>query len=148
MISIRVKLLIVEIISCLFIILFVYAALSKLLDYENFTVQIGNSPILTKISKQIAWFIPTTEIFLAAFLASTKHRLTGLYGSLTLMAIFTSYIIAILQFSYTIPCSCGGVLQKLSWQEHLVFNIGFTILAAAGIMLYPAKGQPKTFIKE
>jgi hypothetical protein len=67
--------------------------------------------------------------------------LWALYASLTLMTIFTAYIIAILQFSYTIPCSCGGVLSKLSWQTHLVFNIGFMVLAAAGILLYPMQGK-------
>jgi hypothetical protein len=135
----------VDTISFLLIVLFVYAALSKLLDYENFTVQLSNSPVLTKISGFTAWFIPALEILIAVMLGLSRYKLVGLYGSLTLMTVFTAYIIAILQFSYTIPCSCGGVLSKLSWQSHLVFNIGFMILSAAGILIYPAKGKLKTF---
>jgi hypothetical protein len=131
----------VETVTVLFIILFVYAALSKWLDYENFMVQLSNSPVLTKIAGFTAWFIPSVEIIIATTLAISRFRLWALYASLTLMTIFTAYIIAILQFSYTIPCSCGGVLSKLSWQTHLVFNIGFMVLAAAGILLYPVQGK-------
>jgi hypothetical protein len=148
MILSEIKYRVVEIISVLLIILFVYASLSKLLSHEDFSVQLSNSPILTKTSGTLVWFVPVLEILLAVTLATPSLRLYGLYGSLTLMAIFTSYIIAILQFSYTIPCSCGGVLSKLTWQTHLVFNIGFTILSAAGILVYPGKEKPKTFINE
>ncbi len=138
----------VDTIAFLFIILFIYAALSKLLDFENFNVQLSNSPVLTKIAGLTSWFIPAVEILLAICLSISRFRLPALYSSLTLMTIFTAYIIAILQFSYTIPCSCGGVLQKLSWQDHLVFNTGFMVLAAAGILMYPGKGKLKTFGKE
>ena len=146
--SIQTKYRIIETICFLFIVLFVYASLNKLMDFENFLVQLGNSPILTKIKEPVAWLIPIIEIMLSISLASSTFRLKALYGSLILMTIFTSYIIAILQFSYTIPCSCGGILQKLTWQDHLLLNIGFTMLAAAGILIYPGKGQPKTFRKE
>jgi hypothetical protein len=52
------------------------------------------------------------------------------------MSMFSAYIIAITQFSDYIPCSCGGILQKMSWNQHLVFNFLFVSLAAAGILLY------------
>ena len=38
---------IIEIICLLYILLFVYAAVSKLLDFENFQVQLGQSPLLS-----------------------------------------------------------------------------------------------------
>jgi hypothetical protein len=135
--TIQIRFLVTEIISSLFILLFIYAALNKLLDYENFKVQLANSPILTKFSGFIAVFIPSAEILTSMFLAKARFRIHALYGSLALMTVFTAYIIAILQFSYTIPCSCGGVLSKLTWEDHLVFNTGFIVLAAAGILLYP-----------
>jgi uncharacterized membrane protein YphA (DoxX/SURF4 family) len=147
MISTDIKYRVAEIIAALFIVLFIYASISKLLSYEDFSVQLSNSPILTKISGIIIWLVPALEILLAIVLAIPRFRLYGLYGSLTLMTIFTAYIIAILQFSYTIPCSCGGVLSKLTWQTHLVFNIGFLILSAAGIIIYPGKGEAENLYK-
>ncbi len=59
----------------------------------------------------------------------------ALYSALALMSLFTAYIIAILNFSDTIPCSCGGVLEKMSWNEHLVFNIIFMLMAIIAIVL-------------
>jgi uncharacterized membrane protein YphA (DoxX/SURF4 family) len=127
---------IVEIVCFLFILLFVYAALTKLLDYEKFRVQIGQSPLLTSFSGFIAWFIPFIEIVVSIMLAFPRFRAMGLYMAFTLMVLFTGYIIAILNFNGRVPCSCGGVLEKMGWTEHLVFNIIFVLIAAAGILLH------------
>jgi uncharacterized membrane protein YphA (DoxX/SURF4 family) len=127
---------IVEIICLLFIILFVYAALNKLTDVEKFRVQIGQSPLLTSIAWWVAWVIPISEILISLMLAISPLRLIGLYAAFSLMVMFTGYIIAILNFSEYVPCSCGGVLEKLGWTEHLIFNIGFTLLGMAGIVLH------------
>ena len=130
---------IIDVISILFILLFVYAAMNKLLDVEKFQVQIGQSPLLTKIAPIVAWLIPLTEILVALALAFDRSKLLGLYISFGLMVMFTLYIVAILNFSDHIPCACGGVIDKLGWTEHLLFNIGFVILGLVGILLSSPK---------
>ena len=138
----------IDIICFLFIVLFVYAAVSKLLDLEEFRLQIGHSPLLTDIAGFVAWFIPLTEVVIAVMLAIPVMRLAGLYAAFSLMVVFTAYIISILQFSESIPCSCGGVLQRLGWTEHLIFNCAFILLAFTGV-LFEAKlkrSQPPSFI--
>lgn len=140
------KSVILEVISFSFIILFVYAAVTKLLDYEKFTVQIGQSPLLTDIAGFVGWFIPSIEIVIAVMLGFIRTRLMGLYGAFAMMVMFTGYIIAILGFSEDIPCSCGGVLEKLGWKEHLVFNIAFVVIALAGILLLSPKRRRREAI--
>ena len=49
------------------------------------------------------------------------------------MVMFTAYIYLILNYSDFIPCSCGGVLEDLSWTQHLIFNIVFIFLAGVAI---------------
>lgn len=134
----KAKTITVDIICILFILLFIYAAVSKLLDYENFKAQLGRSTLLSRFWNWI-WIVPTVEILIAILLPIPKTRLLGLYGSFSLMTMFTVYIIAILQFSEFIPCSCGGVLQKMSWTEHLWFNVIFILLAFTGIVLESRK---------
>lgn len=129
------KNLVIEIISTAFIFLFVYAAASKLMDVDKFAAQIGQSPLLTDINYLVAWSIPAAEVMISALLCFQKTRLTGLYLSLNLMILFTVYIIAILSFGEHIPCSCGGVLERLGWTEHLIFNTSFVVLAALGIWM-------------
>jgi hypothetical protein len=119
----------------LLIILFTYAALSKLLEYDKFTVQLSQSPLLTAFAGTVAWAVPALEIVLAVLVSIPSMRLYGLYGSYTLMVIFTAYIIAITRFSDYVPCSCGGVLQKLGWTEHLIFNVFFVALCGIAILL-------------
>jgi hypothetical protein len=121
--------------ATLFIFLFAYAALSKILDYQKFSVQLGQSPLLTKFSTTATWVVPLTEAAIIALLSFKKTRLMGLYSSFTLMVMFTAYIIVITQFSDYVPCSCGGILQNMSWNEHLVFNLGFTTLGAVAVLI-------------
>lgn len=120
-------------IAYLFIFLFVYASVNKLLDVEKFRAQIGQSPILTDIASFLAWFVPGLELIISCMLATNRFRLPGFYAAFCLMVMFTTYIIFILGFSEDIPCSCGGVLDSLGWNEHLVFNFSFVALAVAGI---------------
>lgn len=133
---------IIEIICALFIILFIYAALTKLIEYEKFRVQIGQSPLLTAFAGWIAWTVPAAEILISIMLLFGRLRLTGLYAAFSLMVMFTTYIICILTLSLYVPCSCGGVLEKLGWTEHLIFNIAFIIMAAVAILLSYRKEKP------
>jgi uncharacterized membrane protein YphA (DoxX/SURF4 family) len=127
---------ILETICFVFILLFTYAALAKLFDYERFKIQISQSPLLTDLATLVAWFIPGLELVIAIMLMLQRLRHIALYSAFSLMVSFTAYIIAILNFSTDIPCSCGGVFEKLGWSEHLVFNISLTALALAGIWLH------------
>lgn len=132
----------VKVISYLFLFLFVYAATSKLMDYESFTIQMAQSPLLTAFAGYLGWIVPLLEIAIGLLLLLPKFRTAALYASFWLMVMFTAYIYIILNFSDFIPCSCGGVLEKLSWTQHLIFNIVFIALAALAIF-YTKEGNTK-----
>lgn len=126
---------IVETISFLFLILFVYTAVSKLMDYSVFKEQIAESPILKPIASFIAWALPLAEFIVTLMLIIPRWRLMGLYASLSLMIAFTIYIGAIMTFAKELPCSCGGIISLLSWKGHLIFNSIFILLAVTGLRL-------------
>lgn len=129
----------------LLILLFLYAAANKLLDYQKFTVQIGQSPILIGYATFIAWFIPVIEIVIAALLFHNKTLVIGLYASYGLMTMFTGYIVVILNFAERVPCSCGGILDKMGWHEHLIFNTVFTLFALSAVLLQAKLNQKQHF---
>jgi uncharacterized membrane protein YphA (DoxX/SURF4 family) len=129
------RVILVETISFLFILLFVYASLMKLKNVEQFVAQLGQSPMLMPFANWVAWIIPSIELIVAGLLIIRRFRLIGLIASFTLMVMFTAYIIVILSFMSHVPCSCGGILEKMGWTEHLIFNIGFILLALTGIIL-------------
>jgi uncharacterized membrane protein YphA (DoxX/SURF4 family) len=126
---------IIEIISISFIILFLYTGISKLMEYAVFKEQIANSPILKPIASRIAWMLPLSEFIAAILLFVPALRLKGLYMSLIMMILFTGYVIAILNFSKELPCSCGGIIALLSWKQHLILNSLFVALAITGIIV-------------
>ena len=126
---------ITEVIACLFIGLFMYAAMSKIIDFAEFKAQLGLSPILTPFSRTLAWVIPALEILLSLLLSLTRTRYLALAGSFGLMVLFSMYIFAITHFSDHVPCSCGGILQQMSWGQHLVFNLVFAAIGLTGILL-------------
>jgi uncharacterized membrane protein YphA (DoxX/SURF4 family) len=127
----------IEIICSLFILLFVYAALTKLLDYEKFVAQLGQSPILTDYANLLAVVVPFIELVISMLLILPRARLAGLFAAFSLMVMFTTYIIIASRFSDYVPCSCGGVLEGMTWSQHLIFNIAFVVLALIAIMFHP-----------
>ncbi|SFW76175.1 Methylamine utilisation protein MauE [Sinomicrobium oceani] len=135
---------IVETICLLFVVLFTYAAVSKLLEFEKFRAQLGQSPLLTAFADMVVWTIPAVELAISLLLFVPRFRLGALYASLSLMTLFTAYIVAVLYFSPYVPCSCGGILENLGWTEHLVFNLVFIALAIAGIVLYTTPEKTNT----
>lgn len=126
---------ITETIVILFIILFLYTGISKLMDYSVFKEQIAVSPILHPVAPIIAGTLPWMEFIVATLLVIPRWRLKGLYVSLALMISFTLYIIYMLLFYKDLPCSCGGVIQLLSWDQHIIFNGLFILLALTGVLL-------------
>lgn len=122
-------------VALLHILVFTYAAVSKILDFQNFKVQLGQSPLLTIFATFLSFFVPAVELGLTIVLMIPKYRIAGIYASYFLMFLFTIYIVMILHFTSFVPCSCGGVLEKLGWTEHFFFNVGFLVLGAFAIFL-------------
>lgn len=134
---------ILEVIATLLVLLFLYASLSKFLDFKTFIKEMNNQPLPNAWTPFLVWCIPCTEIALCVTLVFERTRLPGLYGSLVLMGLFSLYAIVILLhgFSY-IPCSCGGIIRRLTWPQHLVLNLFFVALAITGIILQTRKSKP------
>ena len=129
-------------VSIFFVILFCYAAISKVLDFENFQLQISASPLLNGFSQFLPYTIIIVEVLIAGLLCYRKTRNIGLLGSFVLMLLFTGYIVLILSTSNNLPCSCGGILEKMSWHQHLYFNIGCVILSVIGLSLNLGYSRP------
>lgn len=114
------------------------------MDFEQFKIQLGQSPILTAYASWLVWVIPITEYILALLLFLDLYRLIALYASFGVMVMFTTYIIAVLNFSDYVPCSCGGVLEDLGWTGHIFFNLAFVFLALTGIVIIEFDNKQKS----
>lgn len=133
--SSRTKEIITDIISYLFIFLFIYTAYSKGTDHSGFSKSLGRYKMLVSYADQIAWLIPAAEVFVSGLLLFPKTRKLGLIASLILMLTFTAFLFIMVFTMDSLFCSCGGVLNSMGFWEHIWFNIGFIVLAIIGIVL-------------
>lgn len=131
----RLNHIIVMIISYLYVLLFVYTAVSKLLEFNDFRSQLGQSPVFAAIAEPVSYGVIIAELLISVLLAAEKSRRAGLLLAFALMIMFTAYIVIILNFATFVPCSCGGFIESLNWTEHLIFNIAFVLLALVALYL-------------
>ena len=141
-----IKKIIVRVITLLLMLLWVYSAVSKLLDYNTTVLQFSQSPFITEFAGTLAWAVPGAEIAISVLLFLERTRRMGLYASLFLIAMFSAYIYAMLNMSSYVPCACGGVLSSLGWEEHLVLNLCFLVLSALAITLSGLMEIPELII--
>ncbi|MFZ4929119.1 MauE/DoxX family redox-associated membrane protein [Chryseobacterium sp. Mn2064] len=135
--------LIVNTVAYLFILLLIYASVSKLLDFENFQIQIAQSPLLSTYAGTISYLVIIVELIIVATLIFQKSRLIGLYASLGIMSAFTVYIYLILEYSEFVPCSCGGILENMNWRQHLYFNVVCVLVLIITVILVETKKKIK-----
>ena len=138
-----------ECISALLILLFVYASLSKFLDFHTFYREMDNQPLPNSWTPFLVWAIPCTEIAISVSLIFERTRLLGFYGSLVVMGLFTIYTgIILAHFFPYIPCSCGGVIKRLTWTQHLALNLFFVAISTVGVVIQTRKRFKQIFINQ
>lgn len=137
------KQIISTIISVLLILLFSYAAMSKLIEFHKFNGQLLSSPLLKPVAGVLTWLVPSAEFYTVILLLVPAWRKSGLAMSILLMSVFTVYIAIMLIYFEKLPCSCGGVLERMTWTEHLVFNLAFTVLSWVAFRIHK---NPKDLI--
>jgi putative oxidoreductase len=116
--------LILETISTLLVVLYIYTAVSKLIELPEFRAQMHNQEIPKWLADILVITLPPVEILTALALVFNRTRFAGFWLSVFLMTLFTGYVGLIIAGFYSrMPCSCGGVLKSMGWNTHLAFNL-------------------------
>jgi hypothetical protein len=125
--------------ALLLIFLMLYASISKIFEYNIFIQQLSLSPFFAiGHTKTIALLVLSLEMIIAVLFLIPHAQNIAFLLSLCLLTSFTVYI-HIIQYSEFIPCSCGGILGKLSWNDHIIFNIFFIIISFFGYYFNDSK---------
>lgn len=125
-------------ISLFFAILFSYAAMSKATGFKNFRDQLEQSPGLQGYGEPLAYGVIALQTVSVILLCYRPIRFWGLWITFGTLAVFAGYIGGILLYSKNPPCTCIGLLEKMTWKDNLVLNIGLMITALTGIMTMKA----------
>lgn len=133
----------VEITVFLYVLLYIYTAASKWLNFDDFVWQMNNQPFDDKYTSLLVYGIPTLEILTSLLLLFKKTRLIGMYGVTSLMAVFTGYVALVTTNFYDrIPCSCGGIIHDLNWPQHLILNSSFLVIGIISIVILKKEEKP------
>ncbi|WP_191187250.1 MauE/DoxX family redox-associated membrane protein [Mucilaginibacter pankratovii] len=124
---------------CMF--LFLYTAYAKLVDHDRFLKGLSGVHLISGLAVFISWFVPLIEILTFILLLIPYTAKSGLYLFLAMMVVFTGYISGVLLWAKIIPCHCGGVIENLSWTQHLWFNLAFIGLAIIALRLHKSNNQ-------
>lgn len=131
--------------SLLFVCLFLYTVYHKAVGMDAFERSVARIPYLGGQAGTLAWSVLAAEVLVSLLIIWPDTNRIGLWGALGLMSAFTLYIASMLLFAKSLPCHCGGAIEKLTWQQHLLFNCGFIALAV-GLLLYDYRVNLKQLI--
>lgn len=124
------------IITGLLILLWAYAAFSKVLNMHRFKKALTIQVFPKWVGKILAYALPLSEIGLVILLILPETRRLGMYSSLFLMVLFTLYVGgAVFQFYERYPCACGGLFSRMGWYKHFKVNLMLTFIAMFGVIL-------------
>lgn len=126
---------IAEAVTAVLICIFVYAALSKLLEYRLFVLQLHQHPYLRNIAATVAWLLPLAELIVAAIMTVPATKRAGLWLAAIMLTGFTVYLGVMLLSGKHLPCACGGIISDLNWSQHMIFNGILISMAIAAIAI-------------
>lgn len=125
-------------------LLFLFTAVSKLLDFRHFVRAINNQPFDNRWTPVLVVVLPLSELLTAGLLLWPRYRSKGLLLSALLMFIFTVYVgLVTFHFYERVPCACAGVFQRLTWTQHFVFNVFCWGLALGGLRIHHPQQRNK-----
>lgn len=118
-----------EIFLYLIALLWLYTSVYKFLQIDNSITQLRDSPLIAPFAVWFGYGLPIIEFALFAMLLFIRTRKYALIASIVLLTLFTLYIIIILNFYRAdTPCTCGGIISKLGWKNHIFFNLSFILI--------------------
>ncbi|WP_158994167.1 MauE/DoxX family redox-associated membrane protein [Mucilaginibacter sp. L196] len=118
---------------CMF--LFLYTAYSKFIDHQRFFKGLSTVSVIGSFAIYLSWLVPSSEVLVSVLLIIPRTYKLGLYGFAGLVSVFTIYIISMVLWAKTLPCNCGGVIEKLTWVQHIWFNLAFIAIAVFALYL-------------
>lgn len=125
-----------DLLSALLILMFTYAAVSKLLAFSSFRIQMLIQPVPRWTVTPLIYLLPSAELLISISLLFKPTRQIGLYSAAILMLLFTIYVgLAMIGFYGKTPCTCGGILNHLTWPQHFAFNLIFLSVSIYGIII-------------
>jgi len=108
-----------------FIFLYIYSLGLKILNFEQFKINLVTSPIIpNNFIIPLIYLIPALEAITLFFLIFYNRIIITHYLNIFTLNIFSSYLILYYFFSNS-DCGCSKLFPFLSYNVHIIVNIIF-----------------------
>lgn len=134
-ISSKTKDLIVFIICLICIFLFLTSACDKIAEHNKFVRGLSRVAYIGSYAELIGWLVPITEVAVSILLINPKTHKLGLTGFVATMVVFTAYILSMILWAEKLPCHCNLIIERLTWGQHIWFNLAFIVIATFALFL-------------
>lgn len=105
---------------------FLYAGTGKFLEHEDFYLNLYNMPLLPTypfLPGFLSWAIAGVELLTGLWLLLPAYTRQSLGWASGVLILYTVYILALLWWAPSLPCSCMGVIKDASWEQHLILTL-------------------------
>lgn len=144
----RIRNLIAETIIFLLILIWAYTFASKIFDFDTFNRQIKGAYLLSAGGSVLPYILQAIHLWIVILLINKNWRRLGLLTSLSVLIVYTGYLIYILKFAPSIPCSCIAVFRGMNWNDQLYFNfIALAINIIGLITFFSLKRAPHNSVQ-
>ena len=118
----------------IFILLFIYTDLDKLIQFEASRNAFHNQTFPSELAEVLTIAVPVTELLIAGLLVFSHTRWWGYLASILLLTIFITYVGLIWVGAFPrVPCNCAGIIDKMGWGAHFWMNLLLIGLAVFGL---------------
>jgi hypothetical protein len=124
--------------------LLLYTAYAKIIDHDRFLNGLTRVNLISGLAVFISFAVPVIEIIVAFLLLIPQTAKLGLYSFIVVMSSFTVSIVIAMIWEEHLPCHCGGAIEKLSWGQHIWFNLAFIFVAIIALWLIKLNTSLKT----
>lgn len=121
---------------------FAYTLSNKLLQFDAFKLNVARTGLFEGMMVDaVAYLAVTLEA--ASILLLVFSRKWGLRFALLMMLAFTAYILYLASTGHYEVCGCGGVLNGLKFQWHLLINLVLIFILLLYV-IYHRSHRPST----
>lgn len=125
---------IVNCISFIISVFFIYTGIFKLINPESFILNISKTGFFNeKLIPYLPYIIGFFELIIAVLIL-TRMFIGQLFFTIT-MIVFSFYITYLNNNNLYEVCGCGGILNGLSYNNHLLINLIFLTLSFSVIFI-------------
>ncbi|OCA77124.1 hypothetical protein BBI01_01280 [Chryseobacterium artocarpi] len=138
----RTKNIISEIVVFILILTWVYTFASKVFDFETFERQIRGAYLLSSGGNLLPYILQLVHAGIILMLLNKNWRRLGLITSMVVLVLYTGYLVYVLKFAPSIPCSCIALFNWINWNDQLYFNFIILAINIIGLVMFSLKHPP------